>query len=571
MPTHRRRPHAQGLFAVERPPRLVLRFAVVLSIALALASASDPRRRAQFHGDSGRAGCDEAGEPRREDRAQHGSETPPTSPAASPRRASASSTTCSGLHLCLGRHARCLARPPRRPGDLLAWGRRADRERRPRPARGRSSGRDHRQPGPRRAHGGRVRGHEGARDVHPGRCTRRTAARDHRPVVRPDRAGRAETRCSGSAGCSRPPSRALRVFVPLLARVTRRIGAQIERSTSRRTTTSSPISPTARISESVSSSRCSEPHAVSSIFACLLIDLDRFKEINDTLGHHAGRPLLRQLGHAATELARDEDTVARLGGDEFALLLPRTRPRRARAVASRGRSTPCGSPFAWTDWPLQIEAQHRHRAVSRARRRRRRRCCSAPTSRCTRPSEALGLRDLRSPARRPHIRHRLPRRRAAAGIARRARRCTTSRRSTCDRTRLGASRRSCAGSTRERGLMPPDEFIPVAERTGADQAAHALWSSSAAAAPGCEWLDAGDRARRRRQPRPDDLLDARAAEDLAHSSARGPTDRLDASRSRRRTVMADPTRARRSSTRLTTRASGSRSTTSAPATRRSAT
>ncbi|GAA3609829.1 hypothetical protein GCM10022223_27380 [Kineosporia mesophila] len=88
----------------------------------------------------------------------------------------------------------------------------------------------------------------------------------------------------------------------------------------------------------------------------LIIDLDRFKEINDTLGHHYGDELLIQVGQALQRALRDVDTVARLGGDEFAVLLPQVSDLNAAcAVAWKLHDTLEGS-FVVEGVELDVEA-----------------------------------------------------------------------------------------------------------------------------------------------------------------------------------------------------------------------
>ena len=68
--------------------------------------------------------------------------------------------------------------------------------------------------------------------------------------------------------------------------------------------------------------------------AVLVVDLDRFKQVNDTLGHHAGDLLLQNVSAMFSTRVRKSDTVARTGGDEFSLILEEpTNRTNARLVA----------------------------------------------------------------------------------------------------------------------------------------------------------------------------------------------------------------------------------------------
>ena len=88
--------------------------------------------------------------------------------------------------------------------------------------------------------------------------------------------------------------------------------------------------------------------------AVLLLDLDRFKDVNDTLGHHVGDLLLTEIGPRLQEPLRSSDTVARLGGDEFAvLLLGPTDLEMACRVAERIVET-LSRPFAIRELTLEV-------------------------------------------------------------------------------------------------------------------------------------------------------------------------------------------------------------------------
>jgi len=100
----------------------------------------------------------------------------------------------------------------------------------------------------------------------------------------------------------------------------------------------------------------------ASPLALLLLNLNRFKDINDTFGHHYGDLLLQRVGDRLRDVLREADTVARLGeadtvarlgeadtvarlgGDEFAILLPSAPPS-----GPRGPSR--GTTWAWGSWP----------------------------------------------------------------------------------------------------------------------------------------------------------------------------------------------------------------------------
>jgi diguanylate cyclase (GGDEF)-like protein len=123
----------------------------------------------------------------------------------------------------------------------------------------------------------------------------------------------------------------------------------------------------------------------------LLVDVDEFKTVNDTLGHLAGDAVLRLVAASMQELTRSEDVVGRLGGDEFALLLPGTDLVEATGIGERlvTHVRTAGAPYGvtvsvgaamvtWSD-PVGLQATA-DAAVYRAKHSGRDRVCVPPTA-----------------------------------------------------------------------------------------------------------------------------------------------------------------------------------------------
>jgi diguanylate cyclase (GGDEF)-like protein len=228
----------------------------------------------------------------------------------------------------------------------------------------------------------------------------------------------------------------------------------------------------------------------SSQLAVFLLDLDRFKEVNDTLGHPAGDQLLEVVAQRLLSAVRPDDVVARLGGDEFAVLLPEVRDAgHATEVADRIRRI-LSEPFRLEGVLVDVDvsigisvAPYDGNDVESLMRR-------ADVAMYVAKGEQTGI-ELYDQRRDPNSPERLG---TVAAL-----------REALDRGQLelhyqpkvALSDGAVVGAEAlvrwrhpERGLVTPDDFVPLAERTGL---VHRLtkYVLQSALAQAAEWWDGG--------------------------------------------------------------------------------
>jgi len=90
--------------------------------------------------------------------------------------------------------------------------------------------------------------------------------------------------------------------------------------------------------------------------AMVMLDVDNFKQVNDTQGYHAGDQVLVQLANCISKNLRDIDIFGRLGGEEFAILLPMTNHTQALETAERLRKSLTGTRISAGDQAMQVTA-----------------------------------------------------------------------------------------------------------------------------------------------------------------------------------------------------------------------
>ena len=202
--------------------------------------------------------------------------------------------------------------------------------------------------------------------------------------------------------------------------------------------------------------------------AVLFLDLDGFKDINDTLGHAAGDALLVEVAERLRKTVRQNDLVARFGGDEFAVLQTNIAGPADAGTLAEKIGTAIAEPLRHRPRRRRRHRQHRHRADDRGDQHRR------PTSWCRPISRSIAPRTTAATAiasTTPTSTGRCTRAccwRASCRWPSRAASssCSISRRSQIATGRIVGLEAHVRWNHPSRGIIKPSVFIPIAERTG---------------------------------------------------------------------------------------------------------
>jgi len=112
--------------------------------------------------------------------------------------------------------------------------------------------------------------------------------------------------------------------------------------------------PNRRYFDCALASRLAEFRRAELSFGVILVDVDHFKEVNDTYGHDAGDEVLKMVARTLTHACRAYDLTARWGGEEFVVLAGHGTPARVQALASRLRALVEQSVLEWCRKPLRV-------------------------------------------------------------------------------------------------------------------------------------------------------------------------------------------------------------------------
>ena len=282
----------------------------------------------------------------------------------------------------------------------------------------------------------------------------------------------------------------------------------------------------------------------------LLLDLDDFKEVNDTLGHFSGDQLLRAVSARLTDTAPAGSTLARLGGDEFALLLPTVTDCEEAANVAQAVRRALQRPFTLQGLILESEAtigialcpehagdfeelmQRADTAMYAAKRNRTGYEIHSEAQAVSQSARLALATELHAAIRNSElVLHYQPKADLRSG-------------------RLVGAEALVRWLHPKRGIVPPDQFIPVAERSGLIRVL-TLWVVEEALRQNRRWAEEGIRMPVSVNLSTRDLIDVQLPDEIANALIRTGAQASDLEvEITESVIMADPLRARAILTRL---------------------